>query len=98
MAKPNIGERRPARVRADVTVNLSVRPEVKAEWEGLRKHDVCFLVTVRPQMGYGKRAAVTVSQSTVNASWALPTSLRTLGVVGSGLVVTSSAARCDGSS
>ena len=60
VAKPNIGERRPARVRADVTVNLSVRPEVKAEWEGLRKHDVCFLVTVRPQMGYGERPAVTV--------------------------------------
>ena len=54
MAKPNIGERRPARVRADVTVNLSVRPEVKAEWEGLRKHDVCFLITVRPQMSYGE--------------------------------------------
>ncbi|KAF0312815.1 RNA helicase aquarius [Amphibalanus amphitrite] len=55
VAKPNIGERRPARVRADVTVNLSVRPEVKAEWEGLRKHDVCFLITVRPQMTYGAR-------------------------------------------
>ncbi|XP_037087891.1 RNA helicase aquarius-like [Pollicipes pollicipes] len=55
VAKPNIGERRPARVRADVTVNLSVRHEVKAEWEGLRKHDVCFLVTVRPQLTFGAR-------------------------------------------
>nr|CAD7575589.1 unnamed protein product [Timema californicum] len=39
VAKPNIGEKRPSRVRADVTVNLSVRNEIKAEWENLRKHD-----------------------------------------------------------
>lgn len=48
VAKPNIGETRPSRVRADVTVNLSVKYDVKAEWENLRKHDVCFLVTVKP--------------------------------------------------
>ncbi|XP_017768552.1 PREDICTED: intron-binding protein aquarius isoform X2 [Nicrophorus vespilloides] len=48
VSKPNIGEKRPSRVRADVTVNLSVRPEIKAEWENLRKHDVCFLITVIP--------------------------------------------------
>ncbi|KAF2905333.1 hypothetical protein ILUMI_00835 [Ignelater luminosus] len=48
VAKPNIGEKRPSRVRADVTVNLSVRPEIKTEWENLRKHDVCFLISVKP--------------------------------------------------
>ncbi len=48
VAKPNIGEKQPARVRADVTVNLSVKDSVKSEWEKLRKHDVCFLLTVRP--------------------------------------------------
>ncbi|VEN47986.1 unnamed protein product, partial [Callosobruchus maculatus] len=48
VAKPNIGEKRPSRVRADVTVNLSVRHEIKSEWENLRKHDVCFLITVKP--------------------------------------------------
>eukprot|EP00088_Acartia_fossae_P071181 TRINITY_DN971_c0_g1_i1.p1 TRINITY_DN971_c0_g1~~TRINITY_DN971_c0_g1_i1.p1 ORF type:complete len:1287 (+),score=326.77 TRINITY_DN971_c0_g1_i1:467-3862(+) len=48
VAKPNIGETQPSRVRADVTVNLSVRHEVREEWEALRKHDVCFLITVRP--------------------------------------------------
>jgi hypothetical protein len=48
------GEKRPSRVRADVTVNLSVRNEIKAEWENLRKHDVCFLVTVRPTASIGK--------------------------------------------
>jgi intron-binding protein aquarius len=48
------GEKRPSRVRADVTVNLSVRNEIKTEWENLRKHDVCFLITVHPTASIGK--------------------------------------------
>ena len=48
MAKPNIGENRPSRVRADVAINLTVRKEIKEEWECLRKHDVVFLVCCRP--------------------------------------------------
>ncbi|XP_021945490.1 RNA helicase aquarius [Folsomia candida] len=48
VAKPNLGENRPSRVRADVTVNLNVRTNIKQEWELLRKHDACFLVTVKP--------------------------------------------------
>lgn len=48
VAKPNIGENRPSRVRADVSINLNVRTEIKSEWESLRKHDVVFLVTCRP--------------------------------------------------
>ncbi|KAJ2944746.1 hypothetical protein O0L34_g1634 [Tuta absoluta] len=55
VAKPNIGEKAPSRVRADVTVTLSVRNEIKHEWENLRKHDVCFLVTVRPSQGIGTK-------------------------------------------
>ncbi|XP_066993686.1 RNA helicase aquarius isoform X2 [Anabrus simplex] len=55
VAKPNIGEKRPSRVRADVSINLSVRPEIKAEWENLRKHDVCFLITVRPTVSIGTK-------------------------------------------
>ncbi|KAF5289862.1 hypothetical protein FQR65_LT01996 [Abscondita terminalis] len=55
VSKPNIGEKRPSRVRADVTVNLSVRPEIKSEWENLRKHDVCFLITVKPTNPIGTR-------------------------------------------
>ncbi|XP_041969753.1 RNA helicase aquarius [Aricia agestis] len=55
VAKPNIGEKAPSRVRADVTVTLSVRNEIKYEWESLRKHDVCFLVTVRPNQGIGTK-------------------------------------------
>ncbi|XP_073783162.1 RNA helicase aquarius isoform X2 [Danio rerio] len=55
VAKPNIGENWPARVRADVTINLNIRDHIKNEWEGLRKHDVCFLITVRPNLPYGTR-------------------------------------------
>lgn len=49
VGKPNIGEKQPSRVRADVTVTLSTKKEIKGEWEALRRHDVCFLVTVKPQ-------------------------------------------------
>ncbi|XP_028166187.1 RNA helicase aquarius isoform X1 [Ostrinia furnacalis] len=55
VAKPNIGEKAPSRVRADVSVTLSVRNEIKHEWESLRKHDVCFLITVRPSQGIGTK-------------------------------------------
>lgn len=48
VGKPNIGERQPSRVRADISVILDVRDDVKHEWESLRKHDVCFLITCRP--------------------------------------------------
>jgi len=34
VAKPNIGESWPARVRADITVNLNVQEHIKHEWEG----------------------------------------------------------------
>eukprot|EP00061_Rhincodon_typus_P019061 g48504.t1 len=55
VAKPNIGENWPARVRADVTINLNVRSQIREEWEALRKHDVCFLITVRPVLAYGTK-------------------------------------------
>ncbi|GBL77335.1 RNA helicase aquarius [Araneus ventricosus] len=49
VGKPNIGEKQPSRVRADVTVTLSYQYDIKSEWEALRKHDVCFLITVKPK-------------------------------------------------
>ncbi|XP_054727930.1 RNA helicase aquarius [Anastrepha obliqua] len=55
VTKPHIGERKPSRVRADVSVTLSVRKEIKEEWENLRKHDVCFLITVKPTKPYGTK-------------------------------------------
>ena len=47
VAKPNVGEDVPSRVRADITVNLNLKYEIKTEWEALRKHDVCLLLTIR---------------------------------------------------
>ncbi|XP_076053378.1 RNA helicase aquarius [Oratosquilla oratoria] len=46
VAKPNVGEDKPSRVRADITVTLSVRRDIKSEWEALRKHDVCLLISI----------------------------------------------------
>lgn len=36
VGKPNVGENRPSRVRADITVELNVADSVKMEWEGKR--------------------------------------------------------------
>ena len=58
VAKPNIGYSCPSSVRADVTVNLSTRREIREEWEGIRKHDVMFLVTVRAPNPIGTRLPV----------------------------------------
>lgn len=48
IGEPKVGEKKPSRVRADVTVNMEyTRVDVKAEWEALRRHDIGFLVTLR---------------------------------------------------
>ncbi|CAH8609976.1 unnamed protein product [Dicrocoelium dendriticum] len=54
VAKPQLGSRHPARVRADVRVALTgLRPEIRKEWLGLRRHDPVFLVTIRPTKSQG---------------------------------------------
>ncbi|CAG0879509.1 unnamed protein product [Cyprideis torosa] len=53
VTKPDIGHVEPARVRADVTLLLDVPDMIRAEWEGLRKKDACFLLTVRPTRPIG---------------------------------------------
>lgn len=35
-------------------VTLNVKKDVQEEWENLRKHDVCFLLTVKPILPIGK--------------------------------------------
>jgi intron-binding protein aquarius len=55
VGKPHLGERRPSRVRADVSVSLNVRKEIQDEWENLRRHDVCFLITVQPNVPIGSK-------------------------------------------
>jgi intron-binding protein aquarius len=55
VGKPNVGENRPSRVKADITIELTVNDTVKREWEGIRKHDVCFVLTVLAKMGLQER-------------------------------------------
>ncbi|XP_053682709.1 RNA helicase aquarius isoform X2 [Sabethes cyaneus] len=55
VSKPHIGEKKPSRVRADVSVTLNIRKEIQEEWENLRKHDVCFLITVKPTQPIGTK-------------------------------------------
>lgn len=50
VGKPNIGETWPSRVRADITLHLNLQQNVRVEWELLRKHDVCFLINVKPEI------------------------------------------------
>lgn len=45
VAKPNIGESWPARVRADVSVNLNVQDHIKHEWEGNNRYNIMINVT-----------------------------------------------------
>lgn len=48
IGKPRLGESCPSMVRARVIINMDyVRPEWRREWEQLRKHDTCFLVSFR---------------------------------------------------
>jgi intron-binding protein aquarius len=55
VGKPSIGEKRPSRVRAEVSVSLNVRKDVQDEWENLRRHDVGFLITVHPSLEIGSK-------------------------------------------
>ncbi|KAL5962818.1 RNA helicase aquariu [Taenia solium] len=50
VGKPALGARQSSRVRADVRVVLAgLREDVQKEWQGLRRHDPVFLVTVQPK-------------------------------------------------
>jgi intron-binding protein aquarius len=49
IGKPNIGMTIPSCVRADVTIDLAfTRNDVKDEWQRVRRHDIGFLVTIKP--------------------------------------------------
>ena len=49
VAKPFVGEQAPSRVRVDITLDLEcLREDVRNEWNSLRKHDIAFLVALKP--------------------------------------------------
>jgi len=47
VAKPNVGETIPAEVLGEVTITLPEAHAIRREWEGLRIHDVIFLVGIQ---------------------------------------------------
>lgn len=55
VGKPLVGEKSPAVVRGEFSVNVGRRADIKQEWENLRKHDVCFLVTCRSTQPVGTK-------------------------------------------
>ncbi|VDM99005.1 unnamed protein product, partial [Thelazia callipaeda] len=59
VGKPLIGEKSPSVVKADLMVHLPKRSDLRAEWEGLRKHDVCFLVRCQPKAIVGTKYSIT---------------------------------------
>ncbi|KAI8086379.1 P-loop containing nucleoside triphosphate hydrolase protein [Halteromyces radiatus] len=49
VGRPELGQDQPSRVTADVSFNVSKYSKViRAEWDSLRKHDIVFLLTIRP--------------------------------------------------
>ncbi|GAN09003.1 intron-binding protein aquarius [Mucor ambiguus] len=47
VGEANLGESKPSRVRADVGFNVQkYSPNIRNEWDNLRKHDVLFLLTI----------------------------------------------------
>jgi intron-binding protein aquarius len=52
--KPRVGETYPAGVTAEITVDVKhMRPDVRAEWDGLKQHDVVFMLSVAPSYPQG---------------------------------------------
>jgi intron-binding protein aquarius len=48
VAEANLGEEKPSRVRADVGFQINkFNTTIRKEWDGLRKHDVMFLLTIQ---------------------------------------------------
>ena len=49
ISKANVGEKAPSKVRADVTIDLEyLKQDIRQEWHSLRKHDIGFLISLKP--------------------------------------------------
>ncbi|CAG8442045.1 1306_t:CDS:10 [Diversispora eburnea] len=52
VTKPNLGENKPAQVKADVTYKLGRYTEsIQNEWDSLKQHDVLFLLSIQAHDG-----------------------------------------------
>ncbi|KAG0164199.1 hypothetical protein DFQ28_008930 [Apophysomyces sp. BC1034] len=48
VARPNLGEEKPAHVKADISYNVGrYTDSIRNEWDNLRKHDVLYLLTIQ---------------------------------------------------
>jgi intron-binding protein aquarius len=56
VSKPQLGSDVPCEVRAEVGVSLDrVAPHIRSEWDGLREHDIVFMITLtEPASQYGE--------------------------------------------
>lgn len=55
VAPPRIGEAVPAKVSAEITIDVAkYAGYIRAEWDALREHDVVFLITVRSRVPLGR--------------------------------------------
>ena len=45
VGRPRIGENRPSRVRADITISIAIKDHVKSEWEGSHTHNTNSILT-----------------------------------------------------
>lgn len=82
VAKPNVGEFKPARVVLDVIFSLSgMRPQARPEWDALRTHDPVFLLQIEAVMRPGERfdptrsAQVWMLVADVCCQWLIPVCL-----------------------
>ncbi|KAL6742113.1 hypothetical protein Aduo_015304 [Ancylostoma duodenale] len=55
VGKPFVGDKSPSVVKGEFSVNVGRRVDIKQEWENLRKHDVCFLITCRSTQPVGTK-------------------------------------------
>ncbi|KAK0408994.1 hypothetical protein QR680_004283 [Steinernema hermaphroditum] len=53
VGNPLLGEKSPSEVLANVSIQLPRRPDLRREWEQLRRHDVCFLVSCEAIKAFG---------------------------------------------
>lgn len=66
----------PVSPAAEIAINLSnLRPDIRAEWDELKQHDVLFLLTIRPPdsitRSYMAQAKVRAGLA-AQKSWAVP--------------------------
>eukprot|EP01103_Thecamoeba_quadrilineata_P002733 TRINITY_DN1262_c0_g2_i1.p1 TRINITY_DN1262_c0_g2~~TRINITY_DN1262_c0_g2_i1.p1 ORF type:complete len:1382 (+),score=283.84 TRINITY_DN1262_c0_g2_i1:49-4194(+) len=56
VSKPILGENKPNQVRAEVTINLATtRGVIRTEWEGLKVHDIVFLLSIKAPISQGEK-------------------------------------------